>query len=77
MPHICVHHGQQCEEVGGGLEGMEAGNGEEQRGILITSTAAPAISTYETDRAKRQLMQQYPGGEPALSHLDARQQPPD
>lgn len=40
---------------------VKVNNGEEQReAILITSAAAPAISTYETDRAKHQLMQQYP-----------------
>lgn len=44
------------------------GAGREQGAILIISAAAPAISTYETDRAKRQLMQQYPGGDPPRSH---------
>lgn len=56
--------------------GLEVSNGEEQReGILITSAAAPAISTYETDRAKHQLMQQYPHRDPARSHLSSEQQP--
>lgn len=46
---------------GGGLMAVEVSNGEEQwEGILIISAAAPAISTYETDRAKHQLMQRYP-----------------
>ena len=54
---------------------VEVSNGEEQReGILIISAAAPAISTYETDRAKHQLMQQYPRGDPSLSHLASQQQ---
>lgn len=37
---------------------VEVSNGKEQwEGILIISAAAPAITTYETDRAKHQLMQ--------------------
>lgn len=54
---------------------VEASNGVEQwEGILIISAVAPAISTYETDRAKHQLMQRYPRGDPSYSHLDSQQQ---
>lgn len=63
---------------GGGLMAVEVSNGEEQwEGILIISAAAPAISTYETDRAKHQLMQRYPERGPARSHLSSEQQPSD
>lgn len=73
---MCVRGGRR---VGGGVTVVvEVSNGEEQwEGILITPAAAPALSTYETDRAKHQLMQWYPHGEPARSHLDSQQQPPD
>lgn len=54
---------------------VEVSNVEEQwEGILIISVAAPAISAYETDRAKHQLMQWYPRGDLARSHLDSQQQ---
>lgn len=54
---------------------VEVSNDEEQReGILIIPASAPAISTYETDRAKHQLMQQYPGGDLPRSHLASQQQ---
>lgn len=40
---------------------VEVSNDTEQReGILIISLSAPAIRTFETDRAKHQLMRQYP-----------------
>lgn len=74
---------QRCERGGrrvwrGLMVVLEVSNGEEQReGILIISAAAPAISTYETDRAKHQLMQQYPDGDPARTHLSSEQQPSD
>lgn len=57
---------------------VEVSNDTEQReGILIISATAPAISTYETDRAKHQLMQQYTQGGPAHSLTWTQQQPSD
>lgn len=49
---------------GGGGSGGTVSEGEEWReGILITpAAAAPAISTGETDPAKRQLMRRCPDG---------------
>lgn len=70
---------QRCERGGrrvwrGLVVGLGVSNGGEQReAILIISAAAPAFSTYETDRAKHQLMQQHPDGDPAVSHLSSEQ----
>lgn len=67
----CVRGGRRVREDGG----VGGSDGEEHReGILINSAATPAISTYETDRAKHQLMQKYPHGDPAHFHLDSQQQ---
>lgn len=70
---ICIYHwAEVCEWWAEGWGGLEVSNGKEQwEGSLIISFAAPAISTYGTDRAKHQLMQRYPHGIPACSHLDS------
>lgn len=81
--HICIYlWAEVWEEWAKGWRGVmvvvEVSNGEEQwEGILIISAAAPAISTYETDRAKHQLMQWYPHGDQTRSHLGSQQQPSD
>lgn len=83
MPIFVFTTGQSRERgeqrIGVGLiVVVEVSNGEEQReGILIISAAAPAISTFETDRAKHQLMPRYPHGDPAHFHLESQQKPSD